>query len=465
MWPFRSTKVATAHLAVKYQSVMVGMGQAKWLSRSYRVLANEGFETNPVVYACVTKLARAVSSVDLQLYDHTRQGKLREIDDHGILDLINRPNVAWSGRQFIEKLATHYLIGGNAFVAANNGADRPPSELWLLPPEYVTVDASGGRMLPAGYKYQPGQASPLIYPVDQVTGRSALLHLRTVNPLNEWYGLPPLAAASHGVDVFNAGQEWNKALLQNEGRPSGALQMRAGKDGFVQPLTDDQYNRLRDEVEESYSGPHNAGRPMLLDSALEWVQMSLNSKDMDHRETMLTNARFIAACYGTPPQLVNIPGESTYSNYQQATMAYWSDTVLPLLGILLEDINRWLPPLMGEPKKFLWYDEEQIPALEPRRAEKSDRINKAMYMTIDEKREAMGLEAYAKPPKPGADSLFIAANQIPIELAGTVDPNLHPTLEGEDAQQAADEGGKPKTPEEPGTNPPAQGKKPGKDAA
>ena len=448
MWPFRSTKIQAANLAVKYSGVMVGMGQAKWLARSYRILAYEGFETNPVVYACVTKLARALSSVDLQLYDRTRQGKLRKIDKHDILDLINGPNAAWSGRQFLEKLATQYLIGGNAYVLGNNGESRP-GELWLLPPEYVTVDASGGRMLPQSYKYRPGQESA-IYPVNQVTGMSQVLHLRTVNPLDEWRGLPPLAAAAHGVDIFNAGQEWNKALLQNEGRPSGALQMRQSKDGSTPLLTDDQFARLKDEVDANYTGPHNAGRPMLLDSALEWVQMSLSSKDMDHRETMLTNARFIAACYGTPPQLVNIPGESTYSNYQQATLAYWSDTVLPLLGILLEDINRWLPRLFGE-KCFLWYDEEQIPALEPRRKEKSDRINAALYMTYDEKREAMGLEAYIKPEAPGANSLFIPASQVPIELAGTVDPNLHPTLEGEDAQQAEDEGGKK----------PDEGKKPG----
>lgn len=67
-------------------------------------------------------------------------------------------------------------------------------------------------------------------------------------------------------------------------------------------------------------------------------------------------------------------------------------------------------------------------------------------MTIDEKREAMGLEAYARPAEPGASSLFVASNLIPIELAGTVDPNLHPTLEGEDGQQQADEGKKPAKP-------------------
>src|ERR1700712_1217883 len=120
MWPFK-TKVAAARFAAKCSSVMVGRAAARWLSRGYAVLAKEGFETNPVVYACVTKLARAVASVDLHLYDHTRQGDLRKLDDHDILDLVNAPNPAWSGRKFLEKLATHYLIGGNAYVLANNG--------------------------------------------------------------------------------------------------------------------------------------------------------------------------------------------------------------------------------------------------------------------------------------------------------------------------------------------------------
>jgi phage portal protein BeeE len=35
----------------------MGIGAAKWLSRSYIVLANEGFQNNPVVYSCVSKLA------------------------------------------------------------------------------------------------------------------------------------------------------------------------------------------------------------------------------------------------------------------------------------------------------------------------------------------------------------------------------------------------------------------------
>ncbi len=153
MWPFRTK--AAARVAVKYANVVVGMGRARWLSQSYRTLATEGFQQNPVVYSCVSKLARAAASVDLHLYRHNRWGDLEKFDRHPILDLVDRPNPAWSGRQFLEKAATHYLIGGNAYVLGNNG-ERAPTELWLLPPDYVTVDAAGGRLLPQSYTYKPG---------------------------------------------------------------------------------------------------------------------------------------------------------------------------------------------------------------------------------------------------------------------------------------------------------------------
>jgi HK97 family phage portal protein len=434
VWPFRSAKTLAAKFTVKNSSMFIGMGTARWLSRSYNILAAEGFGNNPVVYSCVTKLAKAISSVDLQLYRKGSDGKLKRVDKHDILDLLNNPNPVWAGRKFIEKMATQYLIGGNAYVWGN-GADttgrtkKPPKELWLLPPAMVEVKPSR-TFLPEYFKYTPPGAEPIRYPVNPLTGLSEVLHLRTVNPLNEWEGLPPLAAAAYGVDIFNAGQAWNKALLQNEGRPSGALQMRQSKDGVAPILTDDQFARLREEVDNLYTGATNAGRPLLLDSALEWVQMSMSSKDMDHRETMLTTARFIAACYNTPPQLVNIPGESTYSNYGQAMLAYWSDTALPLLGSFLDDLNRWLPPLFGEPNLQIWYDEEQITALEPRRKEKSKRINDSEFMSINEKREAMGMQRYVE-GKNNADDIMVSANDIPLRLVGEVDPKIHPDLAGD----------------------------------
>src|SRR6185312_17019190 len=155
-WPFRRTKVQAARLAVKYSGLMVGMGQARWLNRSYLLLAQEGFENNPIVYSCISKLAKSVSSVDLQLYTRTRQGALKKVDRHDILDLLNGPNPTTSGRAFVEKMATQYLIGGNAYVWGNGaeakGANpKPPKELWLLPPPLMHVEGARRSFLPEYY--------------------------------------------------------------------------------------------------------------------------------------------------------------------------------------------------------------------------------------------------------------------------------------------------------------------------
>ena len=269
MWPFR-TKHSLPAFERKFASIMVGMGSAKWTAHNFRKLAHEGFETNPVVFSCVTKLARALSSVDLHLYRFDRWGDLQKIDRHGILELINRPNAMWSGRQFLEKLATQYLIGGNAFLLGNNGPDRQPSELWLLPPDYMTVDAPGGSMLPRGYIYRPG-TQQVTYPVNAVTGQSAVCHLRTVNPLDEWYGLPPLGRrrARRGRLQRRPGVE-QMALLQNEGRPSGALVMQARVRTAMPLRSWGTSNIARLKVADGRAitpARQNAGRPLLLDSA------------------------------------------------------------------------------------------------------------------------------------------------------------------------------------------------------
>lgn len=400
---------------VKYASFLYGLGAARWLERRFDLLAKEGYEQNPIVYACVTKLARAVASVDLQLYQR-KGAKLTKIEQHELLDLLANPNAMTGGRRFLESLSTNYLVGGNAYIHGTGMGTRfnkAPAELWLLPTQNVDVKNPAQKAIPDCYEYRIGTQQVERFQIDPITGRSAVCHLKTVNPLNPALGMSPLVAAAFGVDVFNSGQAWNKSLLDNGAKPAGALTVK-DSEGKPATLSDEQYARMKTQIDQEYSGKGNAGRPILLEGGLEWKEMSLSPVDMDHRENMLTNARFIAGVYHTPPQLVNIPGESTYSNYAEAKLAYWSDTVLPLLGTILEDLGNWLTPLYGD-GLFLWYDEEMIPALEPLRKEKATRINAAEYMTINEKRRAMGLDDIEN-----GDTLLVASSDVPLDLVGAV---------------------------------------------
>ena len=51
--------------------------------------------------------------------------------------------------------------------------------------------------------------------------------------------------------------------------------------------------------------------------------MSLSPKDMDFMEAKHAAAREIALAFGVPPMLLGIPGDNTYSNYQEANRVFW----------------------------------------------------------------------------------------------------------------------------------------------
>ena len=107
-----------------------------------------------------------------------------------------------------------------------------------------------------------------------------VLHIRLFNPLDDYYGMSPLEAAARSIDTHNAASAWNKAMLDNAARPSGAL-VFAASDGH---LTTEQFDRLKSELESNYQGAANAGRPMVLEGGLDWKEMGFSPKDMEFIE-------------------------------------------------------------------------------------------------------------------------------------------------------------------------------------
>jgi HK97 family phage portal protein len=376
----------------------------------YEQLATEGYAQCVVAYACINKIAVAASSIEPQLY-RKKGGKLAKVETHELLDLLENPNPTQSGREFMQALVSYYQLAGNSYIFGNgmeNG--RKPGELETLNPGKVRVEKGQG-MLPAYYEYKPDANTTRVFPVDRISGKSAVLQIKTFNPLNAWYGMSPLQAASLGVDIHTGGQKWNNRLIDNGARPSGALVV-TGEDGKSGTLSEDQYTRVKQMIDEQFSGPSNAGRPMLLEGGLDWKEMSLNPKDMEFLEGKHSAARDIALAFGVPPQLLGIPGDNTYANYEEAKLAFWGDTVVPLVCVINDALNRWLTPAYGE-DLYLWYDEDMIQALEPLRKQKADRINAAQYMTTNEKRRAMGMDDVE-----GGDVILVPFNSIPLEMVG-----------------------------------------------
>lgn len=358
--------------------------QPLWTPRQYDTLAEEGYQKNMVVYRCVSLIARGVGSVPWKLY---KNGK--EVRSHPLLDLWQNPNPLQGLARFMEGITAYLLLAGNVYIEAVSASEEP-LELYLLRPDRVMV-IPGESGTPEAFQYSLAGRSVRI-PVDPLNGRSRVLHIKTFHPLNDWYGMSPIEAAAHSIDQHNAVASHNLFLLQNGGRPSGALQFRS-------ELTDEQRKQLRHELREAVEGARNSGRIIIMEGDFEWKEMGLSPKDLDFIQGKYLSAREIAQVYGVPPMLVGIPGESTFSNYKEARYHLWEDTILPHLEILKSEFNKWLVPFFGEGLAF-HYDADSIPALAPKREALWGKIAKASFLTLNEKRSLVGYS-----PIPNGDRL------------------------------------------------------------
>jgi len=121
---------------------------------------------------------------------------------------------------------------------------------------------------------------------DMASGRAPLYHACLFSPQRQ---VSPLQAAAQAVDLHNEGGRWAKALLENSARPSGALIYKGA--GGADHLSEEQFERLKSELENSHSGARHAGRPLVLEGGLDWTSMSLSPTDMDFIQARREAAR------------------------------------------------------------------------------------------------------------------------------------------------------------------------------
>jgi len=336
LWPARpaDTKASAVGPLIAWEP----LGQPMWAPRDYAAFAREGFMQNAIVYRSVRMIAEAAASVPLLLYEGDE-----EIERHPLLDLIAHPSPDQTTADFLENWYGFLLVAGNAYVEAVALSGRL-RELHVLRPDRMKV-IPGPDGWPEAFEYSASGRSAR-FEAEPVKGVRPILHVRLFHPVNDHYGMSPIEGAAHAIDIHNAAGSWNKALLDNAARPSGAL-VYAGSAGN---LTGEQYARLKSELEDSYQGAKNAGRPLLLEGGLDWKALSLSPKDMDFVEAKHAAAREIALALGVPPMLLGIPGDNTYSDdpydpggptNRGITLAVYADWKgVPADAALIEDLKR-----------------------------------------------------------------------------------------------------------------------------
>ncbi len=335
----------------------------------YTRSVRSAFLDNPVAQRSVRIVAEGVGSAPLQP------------TDQALAALVSATS---AGQALLETLSCQLLLHGNGFVQVLKDAAGQPVELFALRPERMGV-VPGPDGWPTAFAYKLSDRT-LTIPLEDEYGWPNLIHLKGFHPVDDHYGAGCLAAAEQAVAIHNAASRWNRALLENAARPSGALIFEPGDGGVLSP---EQFDRLKAELAGAYAGAGNAGRPMLLEGGLKWQAMAMTPADMDFATLKAAAARDIALAFGVPPMLLGLPGDNTYANYREANRALWRLTLLPLLGKILAGLQEGLSPWFAQGR--LAVDLDRVPALAEDREKLWAQVTAADFLSPEEKRAMLNI--------------------------------------------------------------------------
>lgn len=377
------------------------VGQAQYAPTDYLAVVKR-VRAHPVAFRCLRLIGKSAASVKpIVLVD----GQEIEQDGgrgHPIADLIARPNPLQGWNEIVEAGVGFLHLHGNAYLEASETVAAAP-EMYVLRPERMKL-IPDNRGFPAAYEYEVN-GQKVRFDMDVDRGVMPILHVRDFSPTDDWFGMGCLAAASNAMDLYTAGRDYQKALIDNGGRPSGLL-----KYGSDERLTKEQSEDIRDQVQSLYGGAKNAGRMLVLSGGLDYQQLGLSPNDLQGAAMRDAAAREVALAFGVPPMVLGIPGDNTYANYQEANRAFWRETELPLLTHFYGALARWASARYGGNVEIV-VDPDSIPALAEEVQRKWDAAAKADFLTVDEKRELVG---YEELDGGVGTSVLVEASKVPL---------------------------------------------------
>ncbi|MDR2107805.1 MAG: phage portal protein [Holosporaceae bacterium] len=343
------------------------IGDPQWTPCRYDALAEEGYRKNVFAFRAVNLIAGGISSLPISVKNRDDGS-----EDEFLSDLMKRPNESQTRCSFLENIVSSLLISGNAFVHCDG-----ENKLHCLRTDRVRIVPDKSRTSVKSYIYCVDSKE---FPAE----KRDILHLKFFNPLNDWYGFSPLQAAARAIDQHNEMSKHNISILQNGGRPSGCLVVKNSEN-----LTEEQRKQLRSDIRQAYEGSANSGRIMLLEGGLEWKEMGLSPKDLDFNTGKNIAACEIAQAFGVPPMLLGIRGDSAFNGYREARLHFWEDTIIPLAEFIRLEFGNWLSVRFDRPAEMT-FDLDSVHALMPKRESLWNRISNADFLSVNEKRAALG---------------------------------------------------------------------------
>ena len=399
-----------------------------WAATDFMNLCTATYNRSTDFQEALDLLSRGCS--DLPLCLKVRDKKKTDIPPE-IMEFLNNPSneqIVW--REFIAACMIQFYVGGELFLLK----DKERKKVMIVMPHEVTnIKVIDG--VPWEYTITQGffERNKLIgyetkehrFESEMKNGiwRSAVSHFYNRNPVFNERGLSVVVSMINDIEILFKGRKWNRAMLENEGRPSGI---------FYYPPNTSQGRRpnvplkgrakVEEEIKSFYGGDVNAGKALFLKGGLQFQEVTYKMTDMDFQNGLRFSRESIANRLGIPLQLFGSEKASTYQNMREARFGFYENTCVPFMNRFLHFFSVHVLGDFFEGQvgtdRVLAIDRTKLFKKSPVFLERMNQIQAHHYLTPNEKRELLELEPL---DDDNMDTPMIPSNLVPIEDAGMVE--------------------------------------------
>lgn len=281
-------------------------------------------------WACGRNIAEDVAKLPLHIFRRTDQGKEKATGDPRFQMLHTQPNPSMTAMTFRDIVTQRAVFWGNGISEIQRNGFRDAIALWPIEPSRVmsikTDDATGKAI----YKIRNPKTN-----VDVDIPGDDILDIR--GPGDGLMGFSVAETARQSLGIAAAAQTFSASFFGNGTMLQGILE-HPGQ------LSVEQVNRIRESWNKKHQGPYKAFKTAILEDGMKFVATSMPMRDAQFLESRMFQVEEIARWFRMPPHKIQHLQRSTFSNIEQQSIEYVTDTLMPWLVRWEQEIKRKLFP-------------------------------------------------------------------------------------------------------------------------
>lgn len=273
------------------------------------------------VFACVRLISEQIATLPFQLYQATNGGR-QKARGHPVNDLLNiAPNPYQTAYDFWRMMLFNHILWGDCFAEIEYDKGMQPIALWPIPTNLVTKTINSKTGEPA---YTVAKRDGFIFP-------EKMLHIPGAG-VQQMYSFDPITLAREAIGLAMNAEDFSNEYFSNGSHPSGIVTLPG-------QLKQDRVDDFKKEIKGAYTGSGKRSRLMVLENGMAFTKLQLPANEGQMIESRKLQVEEICRFFNVPPFKVMSFDKATYSNYEEASISFVQDTLVPFCVAIQQAVN------------------------------------------------------------------------------------------------------------------------------